>query len=135
MPFKPPAQSLRVLIADDDAALTRILDMRFRKLGLHPVCTHDAMHALTLIHKQPPDLILMDINMPAGNGLAACEMLAADPRLKDIPVIVLSGRGDQATRDRVAELGAQHILKSGDLWLDLKPLALRLLKIEDQAVT
>lgn len=131
MQFPTPPRPYNVLLADDDAALTRILEMRLKKLGLHPTCTHDAMHALTLIHKQPPDLILMDITMPAGNGLAACEMLAADPRLKQIPVVILSGRGDQATRDRVAELGAHYVLKSGDLWLHLRPLLLRLLKMPD----
>lgn len=127
----PSPATPHILIADDDAALTRILEMRIKKLGAHPTCCHDAMHALTLIHKQPPDLILMDITMPAGNGLAACEMLADDPRLREIPVIVLSGRGDQETRDRVAELGAHYVLKSGDLWTHLKPLVLRLLNLPD----
>src|SRR5690606_2076818 len=95
-----------VLIADDDAALCRILAMRAKTLGVRVTVCHDAMHALHVIHQSPPDAVVMDIGMPAGNGLAACEMLASDDRLRGIPVIVLTGRGDQATRDRIAALGA-----------------------------
>lgn len=113
----------RVLIADDDASLTRILEVRLRSLGLQTTVCHDAMHALHLCHKEPPDLVLMDVTMPAGSGLAACEMLSSDPRLRGVPVVIMSGRGDQATRDRVAALGARFVLKSGDLWKDLQATA------------
>src|SRR4029079_809212 len=96
----------KVLIADDDACLTRILEVRFRGLGFEPHTSHDAMHALSLIHRDPPDLVLMDILMPAGNGLAACEMLANDRRLRKIPVIIMTGRSDAKTVERCATLGA-----------------------------
>jgi DNA-binding response OmpR family regulator len=121
--MKPP----RVLIADDDASLCRILEMRMKTIGVQPVVCHDAMHALHVIHRDPPDVVVMDITMPAGNGLAAIEMLASDERLAAIPVVILTGRSDQATRDRIANLGARYVLKSGDLWNRLKPMLTELL--------
>ncbi|WP_432799258.1 response regulator [Poriferisphaera sp. WC338] len=110
----------RILIADDDATLVRILEMRLRHMGFNTQASHDAMHALTLVHRDPPDLVLLDINMPAGDGLAACEMLANDRRLQHIPVVVVTGRSDQKTVDRCHELGVPLVVKNGDVWSNLK---------------
>jgi CheY-like chemotaxis protein len=124
----------KVLIADDDPTLVRILEVRLRRLGFEVRSTHDAMHALTCIHRDPPDLIIMDIAMPAGDGLAACDMLAHDRRLRDIPIIVMSGRADTETRSRCQSLGTDFVLKTGDLWTGLKPMVLRRLNLEEQLV-
>lgn len=128
-----PTRPKHVLLADDDTALCRILEMRLKTLGIDTVTCHDATQALDHIHTSPPDAIVMDIGMPAGNGLAACEMLANDDRLKDIPVIILTGRGDQATQDRIAALGARYVLKTGDLWGQLKPALKDLLGLQTAA--
>lgn len=119
----------RVLIADDDGALCRILEVRFRNLGVHAVSAHDAMHALVLAHRDPPDLILLDITMPAGNGLAVCEMLRTDRRLVEVPIIILTGRSDAATLERVRALGVPCVAKSGDLWRELRARACEVLDI------
>ena len=124
----------KVLIADDDSTLTRLLQVRFRHLGCEARGVYDAMQALTCIHRDPPDLIVMDVRMPAGNGLAAVEMLSNDPRLCDIPVIIITGRADEVTRIRCRALGADFVIKSGDIWQRLKPLALQRLHLEEQLV-
>ncbi len=113
----------QVLIADDDAYLTRQLARRFAEEGFHATTSPDAMHALSCAHRNRFDLIVMDIQMPAGNGLAACEMLHSDQRLDHIPVIILTGHDDTATRLRCQRLGAHHMLKTGDLWPKLLALA------------
>jgi len=105
-----------ILIADDDAFLTRHLSRKLEAEGFHVTVSPDAMHALNLAHRNEFDLIVLDIRMPAGNGLAAAEMLASDRRLQHVPVIILTGSDDSATRLRCQRLGAHHLLKSGDLW-------------------
>ena len=123
----------RILIADDDAALVRVLVLRCKHIGLHVIGCHDAMHALTLIHKDPPDLIIFDVNMPAGDGIAASEMLAADKRLRHIPIIVMTGQSRDGYTQRCETLGAEYVLKEGDVWQRLKPLISKLLDLKKAA--
>ena len=123
----------RVFIADDDRALIAALTYRCKQLGLHVQGATDAMSALAMIRENPPDLILMDVNMPGGNGLAACEMLAGDRFLAPIPVIVLTGRSDAETIRRCERLGAHYFQKGTEAWprlsaticelLDIRPVA------------
>ncbi len=119
-----------VLIADDDAMLIRVLTVRCRHLGLEVRKASDAMQALVMIHKDPPDLIIMDVSMPAGDGLSACQMLASDSRLKKIPVIILTGRSSEQIREQADAIGAHYVLKSPDCWQEIKPLVGRLLNLE-----
>ncbi len=121
-----------VLIADDDAMLVRVLTVRCRHLGLEVRKASDAMQALVMIHKDPPDLIIMDVSMPAGDGLSACKMLASDSRLQEIPVIILTGRSDEQIREQVGGMGAHYVLKSPDCWQEIKPLVNRLLNLEPE---
>ena len=118
-----------VLIADDDQSFVRVLEDRCRNLGLKVLTAPDTMSALTLIHKDPPDLILLDVHMPAGNGLAACEMLSTDTRLAPIPVIILTGKSDDETIQRCESLGAHYVPKSSQMWDSLKPIICELLEI------
>jgi CheY-like chemotaxis protein len=120
----------RVLIADDDAPLVNLMKFRCRSLGLVVQTAHNAMIALTLIHKDPPDLILLDISMPGGNGLAVCEMLATDRRLSKIPVIILTGKSDEETVGRCRASKAHYMWKSMDVWDRLKPMICGLLAIQ-----
>ncbi len=119
-----------VLIADDDAMLVRVLTVRCRHLGLEVRQASDAMQALVMIHKDPPDLIIMDVSMPAGDGLSACRMLASDSRLQQIPVIILTGQSDEQIREQVGGMGAHYVLKSPDCWQEIKPLVGGLLNLE-----
>jgi CheY-like chemotaxis protein len=100
-----------VLIADDDVDLIRLLRAALEPLGLQIRETYDATSALTLIQRSPPALIILDVNMPGGNGLSACEMLKTDKKMAGVPVIILSGRGDDATRNRCLEMGANFVHK------------------------
>ncbi len=122
-----------VLIADDDPMLVRVLTVRCRHLGLEVRQAADAMQALVMIHKEPPDLVIFDVSMPAGDGLSACQMLASDKRLQKIPVVILTGRKNDEIRGRARELGAHYLLKSPDCWGELKPLICRLLDIDERS--
>ncbi|MGD8454702.1 MAG: response regulator [Phycisphaerae bacterium] len=112
----------RVLIADDDPTFVNVMRLRCRFLGLEVQTAPDAMFALTLVHKDPPALVLLDVSMPAGNGLAVCDMLASDQRLCHIPVIVITGRLDEQTVQRCEALRIRCFLKTTELWDRLKPI-------------
>jgi DNA-binding response OmpR family regulator len=124
----------RILIADDDQALVRILDIRCRELGLQTILAHDAMNALLLSRQERPDVICLDVNMPLGNGLSVCEMLAGDEAMASIPVIMLTGRTDKETIVRCHAMCAYYVLKSTDVWQRLLLVLRELLDLPSSEV-
>ncbi len=116
-----------VLIADDDLIVVQALSRRLQKLGFQTLRSPDAAHALMGTMKAKPDLVVMDVNMPNGNGLAVCEMLASDPEYSHIPVIVHSCISNEETKRRCQQLGAIYIEKSPRSWLEIQKVTLRLL--------
>ena len=80
-----------ILIADDDGDLVQMIALRCSQIGIRVFRSPDAMHALLGVHRIRPDLVLLDVNMPGGNGLSICEMLAGDESLAKIPVIIMTG--------------------------------------------
>jgi CheY-like chemotaxis protein len=105
-----------ILIADDDIDLVNILTTRCRALGLEVDSAYNAMTALGKIEENQPDLVILDVNMPAGNGLGVCEMMANHEQLSSIPVIMLTGHCDQETIRRCRSLQAHYVAKSHDIW-------------------
>jgi len=83
-----------------------------------------------MAHDLAPDLMILDINMPAGNGLSVCEMLATDPGSSAIPVIILTGRNDPDTIRRCHDMLAYYVLKCPDVWRRVEPVVFELMDIE-----
>lgn len=111
-----------ILIADDDHDLVQILSLRCRGMGLHVLTANNGMAALTLAHARQPRLICLDLHMPSGNGLSVCEMIASDPTLSQIPVVILTGAADNETIRRCHSLCAYYVQKCSDVWSRLGPL-------------
>jgi CheY-like chemotaxis protein len=121
-PGTVPGREKTVLIADDDPVVVHALARRLQHLGFQVLRSPDAVHALMGAMKTRPDLAILDINMPSGNGLAVCEMMASDPRCAGIPVIIHSVSGDEATKERARRMGAHHVEKSAHSWNDIKAI-------------
>jgi CheY-like chemotaxis protein len=119
-----------VLIADDDPDVLTALTLRCEQLGLDVRMTCDAMMALVMFRLDPPNVLIIDVNMPGGNGLSVCEMLTADSRRGPLSAIVLTGRTDRDTIERCQTAGVQYVCKGGDAWVRLKPLLQEMLSIE-----
>jgi DNA-binding response OmpR family regulator len=121
----------RILIADDDSSLVQVLTLRCEMLGLEVLTAYDAFSALKLIQDRVPDLVCVDVNMPCGNGLSVCEMMAGDDQLRSIPVLILTGRTDEETVIRCHHLCAFYVLKSPGIWADMQTLIRELLKLDE----
>lgn len=109
-----------VLIVDDDAGFLEAMATRCRSLGLTVRTAADGLSALSMVLKDPPDLLVLDINMPAGNGLGVAERLVEDPAIPPLPVVFCTGRSDAATIERCKALGAHYVVKDGELWPRLR---------------
>jgi DNA-binding response OmpR family regulator len=116
-----------VLIADDDRELVRALALRCDRLGLKTLCAYDAFSALSLIKSERPDMACLDVDMPAGNGLSVCEMLASDESCRTMPIAILTGRTDPETIMRCHSLCAYYVEKCSDVWSRIEPLLKELL--------
>jgi two-component system cell cycle response regulator len=109
-PPTDPGGRSRLVVADDDPdtreALSEILADDY-----DVVLAADGREACALAAAAHPDLVLMDLYMPELDGLAALESLREDGRTADVPVIFISGRGDELTRSRSLDLGAVDFLQ------------------------
>ena len=116
-----------VLIADDDRDLVDVIAMRCRRHGLRVLCAHDAFAALSLVKAESPHMVCLDVEMPAGNGLSVCEMLASDEACRSIPVAIMTGRTDPDTIMRCHNMCAYYVEKCPDVWSRLEPLLTEIL--------
>jgi len=99
-PETPPS----VLMVDDTPANLELLTVMLKVRGYRVRAAVSGKLALLAARNDPPDLILLDINMPELNGYEVCAELKADEKLKDIPVIFLSALSE--TMDKVKAFGA-----------------------------
>ena len=103
-----PASSLLVV---DDNSMNRIMLSRYiTKLGYQATLAENGRQALEKLQGEPFDLVLLDVQMPEMDGYQVLEHLKADPRLRDIPVIMISAVEELESVVRCIELGAQDYL-------------------------
>jgi CheY-like chemotaxis protein len=95
----------RILIVDDDQDIRRLLAIRLKAKGHEPVFAGDAISAVNQARKEQPELILLDLMMPAGDGYLVMERLKAMPALEGIPVIVLSALDLKTQESKLAQAG------------------------------
>jgi DNA-binding response OmpR family regulator len=94
----------KILIVEDDADLSRALVMRLKANGFHPTRVSDTVQALRQIRIEPPDLILLDLGLPGGDGFLLMDRLSLLPI--DVPVIVLTARDPLDNEERSFQAGA-----------------------------
>src|ERR1700722_16331543 len=87
-----------LLIVDDSATMRKMLRVSLREL--RSVTFHEACNGLEAIERlaiSAIDLILLDLNMPEMHGMEVIQFVQAHPRYRDIPIVVLTTRGDEAS--------------------------------------
>ncbi len=96
----------KILIVDDDTDIRRGLNVHLQANGYEVLFAADAMSAIAVAVKERPDLIILDIGLPAGDGYVVMERLQNYPALACIPVIVLSARDATNNKQRALDAGA-----------------------------
>jgi len=92
---------------DDDWDLLRGLNVRLKASGYDVVHAGDGLSATNQARQEKPDLIILDLGIPGGDGFKVMERLKTFMPLASIPIIVLTGRDPMATRDRALHAGAE----------------------------
>ena len=106
-----PSTRASSLLAVDDNSMNRIMLSRYiTKLGYQATLAENGRQALDKLQGEPFDLVLLDVEMPEMDGYQVLEHLKADPRLRDIPVIMISAVEELESVVKCIELGAQDYL-------------------------
>ncbi|HVK72015.1 MAG TPA: DUF4388 domain-containing protein [Kofleriaceae bacterium] len=95
----------RVLVIDDSPTIVRVVQLVLTKAGFEVSSAPDGEAGLAAARAQLHDLILLDFVMPRMNGYQVCRELAADPALRDVPVVLMSAKGDQVGERFVKVMG------------------------------
>ena len=96
----------KILIVDDDANLRRALKIRLRANHYDTVQASDGYSAIAVAQKEQPNLIILDLGLPAGDGFVVLERLRDSDSLSSIPVIVLTARDPQSNKQQTLQAGA-----------------------------
>jgi twitching motility two-component system response regulator PilH len=101
----------RVLIVDDSPTILLHLRKLFASAGYQTREAADADIALRMMRSERPDLVVLDVIMPGTNGFAALRHMRKDPKVRDVPVIMMSGN-EQATEEfYLMRIGADGFMK------------------------
>ena len=98
--------NLRVLIVEDEKALAEILEYNFKKEGYVVDTASDGEIALDKIIFKAPDLIILDWMLPKLSGIEICKKVRSNKKIKNIPIIMLTARGEEEDRLKGLEMGA-----------------------------
>jgi DNA-binding response OmpR family regulator len=96
----------KILVVDDDSNLVKALQLRLLANDYEITVAGDGYAAVANTKKERPDLIILDLGLPAGDGFSVLDRLNRTGNLPGIPVIVLSARDPQANEDRAMRAGA-----------------------------
>jgi DNA-binding response OmpR family regulator len=97
-----------ILIVDDDVDWVRILGKRLRSKGYHVEAAFDAAQAISRSIKLKPDLVLLDVLMPEGDGIGVLEKLRKNVITSDVPVMAVTGLADKRAEEMVTKLGVSE---------------------------
>jgi CheY-like chemotaxis protein len=111
-----------VLIVEDDRKVSMALGIRLASAGYTIATAYDAATAIGAARQSRPDLVLLDISLPAGDGFLVAERLRRNPSTCTVPIVFITASKQPGLRHRAAQLGAAGFLEkpfSGHALLEL----------------
>jgi two-component system phosphate regulon response regulator PhoB len=115
-----------ILVVEDEKDLQDLLLYNLRQAGHEPVVVGDGREALARIRTEAPDIVLLDLMLPDMSGSEVCRALKGDPATRDIPVVMVTAKGEEIDRVVGFELGADDYV--------VKPYSMRELLLRLQAI-
>lgn len=100
----------KILIVDDDVTITDLMKALMTMEGHEPTTVNDSTRALDVVNSIQPDLITLDLMMPGLTGFELCKLIHDDPRFASIPIMIVSARDDQESKEKAKEVGAKDYL-------------------------
>jgi len=104
-------QRLTVLLIEDDADHVALIEHGLVRHGFSVLSTPSGQRGFYLARRERPSVVLLDLSLPDGDGLAVCQRLTETPGTSTIPVILISGRGDQGIIRDARQAGGYLFLR------------------------
>jgi CheY-like chemotaxis protein len=99
-----------ILIVDDEPNNQRILNYTLRKAGYETFSVSNGEAALKLLAETSIDLAILDVAMPIMDGLTLLKHIRTDPKFTNLPIVIITGSGDDIERIRAEQAGIQGFL-------------------------
>jgi DNA-binding response OmpR family regulator len=101
----------KILVVDDERDIIRALTIRLQSGGYDVVYAYDGAQGVFMTHKEKPDLIILDIRMPAGDGFTIARRLKETAQTSHIPILFLTGSPERNAEQKAHELGGRFYIK------------------------
>ena len=113
----------KILIVDDDFLITGLMQSLVTIDKHEAIIVNDSAEAMEVAHSVNPDLITLDLMMPHLSGYDLCQLLRADPKFDQTPIIIISAKEDTQSKEHAFKLGAtEYITKPFDIDYFLKTI-------------
>lgn len=99
-----------ILVVDDEEHIQELLKFNLEKEGYQVLMAGDGPEALEILEKKQPDLVVLDIMLPGMSGLEVCSEIRRIPKFADLPVIMLTARGEEIDKVLGLEIGADDYI-------------------------
>jgi len=116
----------RILIVEDDKHISKLVKFNLEKANYECTVATTGEKALEVLNEQPVDLIILDIMLPGMDGFSACRAIKEKEKLKNIPIMMLTAKGEEVDRIVGLELGAEDYI--------VKPFSPRELELRVKAI-
>jgi len=100
----------RILVVDDEPSILKLIRVNLERDGYEVETAADGKTALELAGRLRPDLVLLDVMLPGLDGISVCRTLRNEPATRNIPIIMLSARGEEVDRVLGLEMGADDYI-------------------------
>ena len=100
----------RILIVEDDKHISRLIRFNLEKANYDCTAAGTGERALEILENQPADMIILDVMLPGMDGFETCRTIKERERLKNIPVLILTAKGEEVDRIVGLELGADDYM-------------------------
>ncbi|MGD0278894.1 MAG: response regulator [Smithella sp.] len=100
----------KILIVDDEQDIVELISYNLEKEGFSTIKTYDGISVFNIIATKKPDLLILDLMLPGMNGLDICKKIRANPATADLPIIMLTAKGDELDKVIGLEIGADDYI-------------------------
>lgn len=101
----------KILLVEDDKDVVRAMAVRLKSMGHSLVVAQDAISAISTARKEKPDLMVLDLGLPGGDGLTVIQRIKCNVDLMLIPIIVVSARDPLTNEQKALDAGAEAFLQ------------------------
>lgn len=102
--------NLKLLVVDDEPDIVELVTYNLRKEGFDVSSAFDGEEALARIRKEKFDFVILDLMLPGVQGMEICRIMRSDPRMKNIPIIMLTAKGEELDKILGLEMGADDYM-------------------------